>query len=116
MNTQSVPIVAVVNGQRLIIDGNADGHIYALQARTGAKVWQFQLSKRGINVSPVIDGTTVFVAHSEENIDEGTMGRVVAIGRHRQRRYHRHRRAMAHQRAGGRLLVADDQGRPTLCD
>ena len=79
MNTQSIPIVAVVNGQRLIIDGNADGHIYALQARTGAKVWQFQLSKRGINVSPVIDGTTVFVAHSEENVDEGTMGRVVAI-------------------------------------
>ena len=79
MNTQSVPIVAVVNGQRLIIDGNADGHIYALQARTGRKVWQFRLSQRGINVSPVIDGTTVYAAHSEENVDRGTMGRVVAI-------------------------------------
>jgi len=79
MNTQSVPIVAVVNGQRLIIDGNADGYIYALQARTGVKVWEFHLSQRGINVSPVIDGTTVYVAHSEENIDRGTMGRVVAI-------------------------------------
>ena len=79
MNTQSVPIVAVVNGQRLIIDGNADGHIYALQARTGVKVWEFHLSQRGINVSPVIDGTTVYIAHSEENIDRGTMGRVVAI-------------------------------------
>ncbi|MDE2904581.1 MAG: PQQ-binding-like beta-propeller repeat protein, partial [Acidobacteriota bacterium] len=79
MNTQSVPIVAVVNGQRLIIDGNADGHIYAIQARTGVKVWEFHLSQRGINVSPVIDGTTVYVSHSEENIDRGTMGRVVAI-------------------------------------
>ena len=79
MNTQSVPIIAVVNGQRLIIDGNADGNIYALQARTGTKVWEFHLSKRGINVSPVIDGTTVYVAHSEENLDAGTMGRVVAI-------------------------------------
>ena len=79
LNTQSVPIVAVVNGQRLIIDGNADGHIYALQARTGRKVWEFHLSQRGINVSPVIDGTTVYVAHSEENVDQGTMGRVVAI-------------------------------------
>ena len=79
MNTQSVPIVAVVNGQRLIIDGNADGHIYALQARTGQKVWEFHLSQRGINVSPVIEGTTVYVAHSEENVDQGTMGRVVAI-------------------------------------
>ena len=79
LNTQSVPIVAVVNGQRLIIDGNADGHIYALQARTGRKVWGFRLSQRGINVSPVTDGSTVYVAHSEENIDQGTMGRVVAI-------------------------------------
>ena len=79
MNTQSVPIVAVVNGQRLLIDGNADGHIYALQARTGETVWSFNLSKRGINVSPIIDGTTVYAAHSEENVDQGTMGRVVAI-------------------------------------
>ena len=79
LNTQSVPIVAVVNGQRLLIDGNADGRIYAMQARTGKKVWEFHLSKRGINVSPVIDGATVYVAHSEENIDGGTMGRVVAI-------------------------------------
>ena len=79
LNTQSVPIVAVVNGQRLIIDGNADGRVYALQARTGKKVWEFHLSQRGINVSPVIDGTTVYVAHSEENIDQGTMGRFVAL-------------------------------------
>ena len=79
MNTQSVPIITVVNGRRLLIDGNADGHIYALLARTGEKVWEFNLSKRGINVSLVIDGTTVYAAHSEENIDGGPMGRVVAI-------------------------------------
>ena len=79
MNTQSVPITAVLNGQRLLIDGNADGHIYAIQARTGQTVWSFNLSKRGINVSAIIEGTTVYAAHSEENVDEGTMGRVVAI-------------------------------------
>ena len=79
MNTQSVPIVTVIDGQRLLIDGNADGHVYALQARTGKKIWEYNLSKRGINVSPIVDGTTVYVAHSEENIDQGTMGRVVAI-------------------------------------
>ena len=79
MNTQSVPIVAVIDGQRLLIDGNADGHIYAMQARTGRKVWEYNLSKRGINVSPIVDGTTVYVGHSEENVDQGTMGRVVAI-------------------------------------
>ncbi len=79
LNTQSVPIVAVVAGRRLLIDGNADGNVYALDARTGEKIWEFRLSKRGINVSPVIHEDTVFIAHSEENLDEGTMGRVVAI-------------------------------------
>ncbi len=79
LNTQSVPIVGVVNGQRLVIDGNADGNVYALKARTGEKVWEFRLSKRGINVSPVLVDDTVYVAHSEENLDENTMGRLVAI-------------------------------------
>ena len=79
MNTQSVGVVGVISGQRLWIDGNADGHIYALKSRTGEKVWDFHLSKRGINVSPVLSGEMVYVAHSEENLDAGTMGRVVAI-------------------------------------
>ena len=79
MNTQSVPVVSVVNGQRLLIDGNADGHVYAMQARTGKKVWDFNLSKRGLNVSPIVDGTTVYIGHSEENVTQGAMGRVVAI-------------------------------------
>lgn len=78
-NTQSTPAVAVVGGRRLLVHGNGDGWIYALEARTGEKVWGFQLSKRGINTSVAVDGATVYAAHSEENLDEPTMGRVVAI-------------------------------------
>ncbi|MEE2777085.1 MAG: PQQ-binding-like beta-propeller repeat protein [Acidobacteriota bacterium] len=78
-NTQSVPVVSVVDGQRLLIGGSADGHVYALQARTGKKVWEFELSKRGITVSPVVADGRVFISHSEENVDEGALGRVVAI-------------------------------------
>ena len=78
-NTQSTPNVAVINDRRLIIAGNGGGGIYALEARTGEKVWGFQLSKRGINTSVLVDGTTVYAAHSEENVDEASMGRVVAI-------------------------------------
>ncbi len=79
-NTQSVPALATIGGQRLLIGGNADGHIYALQARTGRKIWEFELSKRGINVSPVVDEAgRVFISHSEENVDEATLGRVAAI-------------------------------------
>jgi hypothetical protein len=79
LNTQAIPVVAVINAQRLIIDGNADGWIYALKARTGEKVWGFQLSEQAINTAVVVDGNMVYATHSEENIDENTMGRVVAI-------------------------------------
>ena len=79
LNTQAVPIVTEIDGQRLMIAGGADGWIYALQARTGNFVWKFQLSKRGINVSVVEQNGVVYAAHSEENLDEGILGRVVAI-------------------------------------
>jgi outer membrane protein assembly factor BamB len=77
--TYSTPVVAVINGQRLLIGGNADGGIYAIKARTGEKVWGFQLSQQGINASVVVDGYKVYASHSEENIDSTAMGRVLAI-------------------------------------
>lgn len=78
-NTQSTPAVTTVNGTRLIIHGNGDGHIYAVKAGTGEKVWDFHLSQRGINTSAVVDGDKVYFAHSEENVGGGSMGRLVAI-------------------------------------
>jgi outer membrane protein assembly factor BamB len=78
-NIYSTPVVAVINGQRLLIGGNGDGAVYALKVRTGEKAWGFQLGKRGLNSSVVVDGTKVCAAHSEENMDEATMGRVVCI-------------------------------------
>lgn len=78
--TYSVPVVRVIDGERLLIDGNADGGIYALRVNTGEKVWAFPLSKRGINSSVVVDGNMVYASHSEENVDGSTaMGRVVAL-------------------------------------
>ncbi len=78
--TYTVPVVRRIGGQRLLITGNGDGGIYALQAATGLKVWGFPLSKRGINSSVVVDGTRVYASHSEENVDESTsMGRLVAL-------------------------------------
>ena len=77
--TYSVPVVATINSRRLLVAGNADGSIYAMDMLTGEKVWGFKLSKRGINVSVVADGHLVYAAHSEENIDSTSMGRVVCI-------------------------------------
>jgi outer membrane protein assembly factor BamB len=75
----SVPVVATINGQRLLICGGADGGIHAMQVRTGKKVWSRMLSKRGINVSPVVDGNFVYITHSEENLDEGIQGLVMCL-------------------------------------
>jgi outer membrane protein assembly factor BamB len=78
-NTQSTPAIATVNGTRLLIAGSGDGQIYAVKAGTGEKVWGFHLSQRGINTSAVLDGNRVYFGHSEENVDGGPMGRLVAI-------------------------------------
>ena len=79
LNTQSTPAVATIGGQRLLIQGNADGSICAIQARTGQSVWRFRLSKRGLNTSVLVEDMTVYAAHSEENVAGGVMGAVVAI-------------------------------------
>ena len=78
-NTQGTPVVAEIDGRRLLIAGAADGWVYAMDVGTGDPVWEFELSKRGINITPVVVGTTVYIAHSEENIDNASMGRVIAI-------------------------------------
>ena len=77
--TYSVPVVATINGVRLLIGGNADGSIYAMKIRTGEAVWGFKLSQRGINSSVVVAGDKVYAAHSEENLDNTDLGRVVCI-------------------------------------
>ena len=78
-NTQATPVVAEVGERRLLIAGGADGWVYAMDVGTGAPVWEFQLSKRGLNVTPVVVDDTVFITHSEENHDTVEMGRVVAL-------------------------------------
>jgi outer membrane protein assembly factor BamB len=78
-NNQASPTVAVIGGRRLVIGGGADGWIYAVDSRTGAPVWRFQASVRGLNSPPAVEGHVVYAAHSEESPDGGPMGRVVAI-------------------------------------
>jgi outer membrane protein assembly factor BamB len=77
--TYATPIVAVIDGKRLIIAPAADGVVYGLEARTGRLVWQYKLSKLGLNASPVAVGKHIFVSHSEENPDTTTMGRMACI-------------------------------------
>ncbi|MGH9331630.1 MAG: PQQ-binding-like beta-propeller repeat protein [Vicinamibacterales bacterium] len=75
----AMPVTAEVNGMRLLVVGGTDGVIHAIKAGTGEPVWRWDVSKRAINNSVVIRGTTVYVTHSEENIDTSEMGMVAAI-------------------------------------
>ncbi|HKQ62584.1 MAG TPA: PQQ-binding-like beta-propeller repeat protein, partial [Candidatus Polarisedimenticolaceae bacterium] len=79
MNTQSGIVTGDLGGQHLVVAGDADGWIYALKAATGEKVWGFQLTKSGINANVLIAGDRVYASHSEENMDEPSMGRVVCL-------------------------------------
>lgn len=77
--TYSTPIHMNVNGRDLMVAGNADGSVYALEMATGRKVWGFRLSQRGLNSSVVASGKYVYASHSEENHDSAALGRVVCI-------------------------------------
>ena len=77
--TYPVAVVAEINGRRLLIDSNSDGHVYAMDGQTGEKVWGFQVSQGPLNASVVVDGTRVYASHNRENTDTTVMGRVVCI-------------------------------------
>ncbi len=75
----SVPVVAVIKGQRQLIGGNCDGHVYSLNARTGKPLWSFKMSLRGLNTTPVVVGDYVYMSHGEDNFDNTEFGRVQCI-------------------------------------
>src|SRR5262249_10454531 len=75
----SCPVVAVSNGQRLVISGGADGGVHAFKVRTGEKVWSHIFGNGAVNCSPVVDGNRVYIGHGEENLDTNLQGRVVCL-------------------------------------
>jgi outer membrane protein assembly factor BamB len=75
----SAPMVAVIDGTRMLIGGNSDGGVHAIHARTGEKLWSFRMSFRGLNASAVVEGNNVFISHGEDNIDNSEFGRIQCI-------------------------------------
>ncbi len=77
--TYSTPTLTTLGGQAAMVFGSGDGNIWALQPRTGEPIWHYPFSRRGINVSPLVVGNTVFASQSEENTVGNTMGSLVAL-------------------------------------
>jgi len=73
------PVLATINGLRLLIGGLGDGGVYALKPQTGEKVWGFTASKRSINTGVAVSGSTVFLSHGDENLEGVELGLVAAI-------------------------------------
>jgi outer membrane protein assembly factor BamB len=77
--TYAPPLIANINGTRLLIQGASDGVVHAIKPQTGEPVWKYEISKRGLNTGVVVKGTTAILTHSEENLDSSEMGMMVAV-------------------------------------
>jgi outer membrane protein assembly factor BamB len=77
--TYAPPIIANINGTRLLIQGASDGLVHAIKPQTGEPVWRHEVSKRGLNTGVVVHGTTAIVTHSEENLESNEMGMMIAL-------------------------------------
>src|SRR5437762_1454203 len=75
----AAPVIATINGQRLLICGLGDGGVHAIKPQTGEKVWSFVAAKRAINTAVAVSGSTVIVSHGDENLDTSELGMIAAI-------------------------------------
>jgi outer membrane protein assembly factor BamB len=75
----SAPVIASINGLRLLISGSGDGAVHAMKPQTGERVWSYVAAKRAINTGVVVRGTDVVVSHGDENLDTSQMGLVASI-------------------------------------
>jgi outer membrane protein assembly factor BamB len=73
------PLVATINGMRLLVAGLGDGAVHAIKVQTGEKVWSFPAAKRAINTGVAVSGNTVFFSHGDENLEGVELGLVGAL-------------------------------------
>lgn len=75
----SNPVIAVINGKRLLVTGGGDGYLHAFNVRTGERVFSYLFSAGVVNPSPVVDGNLIYICHGEENPEGGPIGRVICV-------------------------------------
>jgi len=78
-NSFSYPVLANLDGMRVLLTGTGCGHVACVNARTGDVLWRFLVSMGGVNSSVVKYNNTVIAIHGSENIDATNTGRMVSI-------------------------------------
>lgn len=77
--SMSTPFLATHDGQRVFYAGTGCGNLVCVNVKNGTPLWRFQMSKGGINSSPIVLGDTLLGVHGKENIDTTEIGRMFAL-------------------------------------
>jgi len=77
--TYSGAVLATLGGEAALVFGSGDGGVHAFQPRTGKPIWNYNVSSRGINTTPLVVDDRVYSGHSEENLDDTAMGAVFCL-------------------------------------
>ena len=108
------PFVADVNGVRTFFSGGSDGAMHAIKINTGEPLWNWTVSKRGLNTAALVLGDDVIVTHSEENIGTSEMGMVAAVPTASKGVLTDKDATVAHPRSAGRIRLTGERRRASL--
>ncbi|NRB74304.1 MAG: PQQ-binding-like beta-propeller repeat protein [Verrucomicrobiales bacterium] len=77
--SMSTPFLETRDGKRVFYAGTGCGNIVCVNVNDGTAIWRWQVSKGGINSSPVVYKDSVINIHGKENLDTTEMGRMFRI-------------------------------------
>ncbi len=78
-SSMSTPYLQTLDGRRVFYAGTGCGNIVCVNVNDGTPVWRWQVSKGGINASPVLHNGKLIGIHGAENFDTTETGRMFAI-------------------------------------
>ncbi|MDF1812435.1 MAG: PQQ-binding-like beta-propeller repeat protein [Verrucomicrobiales bacterium] len=78
-SSMSTPYVETRDGKRVFYAGTGCGNIVCVNVNDGTPLWRYQISKGGLNSSPVIHGDNLICIHGKENLDTTEIGRAFSI-------------------------------------
>ncbi len=78
-SSMSTPYLDTRQGMRVFYAGTGCGNVVCVNVKNGQPLWRYQISKGGVNSSPLLLGDKLICVHGKENLDTTEMGRLFAI-------------------------------------